>query len=299
MLPAVKTRPVAALLVTLLSSAVGAFIAATPAVTPARQQSGDAWGLVAGRRPTSPRRVTRLARPAGSGPRTANAPSAVTAAPAPRGDAPAGVAGLFVGDDAWHRAEPEMAGTYLPDIVTQGNARVRRWSDRTATPIRVWIAPGDTVPGWRPAFAATMRRAFSTWEQVGLGVRFTYVEAAADADVRVTWTDSLESRRAGVTHWTADQDGWVTGVHIVLATWASDGRPATDASMRRIALHEIGHLLGLEHSADPADVMAAWVHAADLTDRDRRTARLLYALPPGEVADAGRRLAPPAAATQR
>jgi hypothetical protein len=296
----VKTRPAVALLVTLLSSAVGAFVAATPAVTPARQQSGDAWGLVAGRRPTSPRRVARAARPAVPGARVAapTGPTAATAGVPTRSETPAGVAGLFLGDDAWHRAGPEMAGTYLPDIVTQGNARVRRWSERTASPIRVWIAPGDTVPGWRPAFATTMRRAFSTWEQVGLGVRFTFVDAAGDADVRVTWTDSLESRRAGVTHWTADQDGWVTGVHIVLATWASDGRPATDASMRRIALHEIGHLLGLEHSADPADVMAAWVHAADLTDRDRRTARLLYALPPGEVADAGR-LAPPAGAAQR
>jgi hypothetical protein len=179
-----------------------------------------------------------------------------------------------------------MAGTYLPEIVAEGNRWVRRWGDRGGAPVRVWIAPGDSVAGWRPTFARTVREAFGSWEQAGVPVRFAFVGAPDGADVRVTWAPGLEGSRAGVTHWTADGDGWVGRVDVVFATRASDGRPADEASMRRIALHELGHLLGLEHSADADDVMAPWVRADELTARDRATARLLYALPPGAVAGA-------------
>jgi len=44
-----------------------------------------------------------------------------------------------------------------------------------------------------------------------------------------------------------------------------------------------GHLLGLGHSDQPEDVMYPTTTVHDLTNRDRRTAGLLYALPPGSV----------------
>ena len=53
--------------------------------------------------------------------------------------------------------------------------------------------------------------------------------------------------------------------------------------MRAIALHEIGHLLGLDHTGDQTNVMAARVRVRELSIADRATARLLYTLPPGGV----------------
>ncbi len=188
-----------------------------------------------------------------------------------------------------HGAGPAVAGTYLVDAAAaEGSARLKRWSDRTAAPIRVWVAPGDTVPGWRAPFTEAVHDAFAAWVESGLPLRYVFVAAPEDADIRVTWADRLDRQRAGVTHWTADRGGWLTRVHVELAMWASDGTPADEASMRRIALHEVGHALGLEHSADPGDVMAAWVHAGRLSERDRATARLLYTLAPGAAADAAR-----------
>ena len=180
-------------------------------------------------------------------------------------------------------ASAATPSTYLSDVLAAGNARVKRWDDRREAPVRVWVAPGDSVSGWRPTFVPVVREAFAAWEAVGIPVRFAFVDLADDAEVRVDWTDRLSGARAGVIHRTADVGGWLTHAQIVIAMLLSDGAAASDASVHRVALHEIGHLLGLEHSTDPGDIMAAWVGAGDLTDRDRSTARLLYTLPPGPV----------------
>ena len=178
---------------------------------------------------------------------------------------------------------PSMEGTYLPDVIAEGGSHLKRWEERVDHPIRVWIASGDSVSGFRSSYGDAVREAFLSWEESGVPVRFAFVDSADSAEVRVGWTDHLPKQRAGLVHWWKDADGWLTKANIVLAMQLSDGGGADDTSVHRIALHEIGHVLGLEHSLGTEDIMAAWVNANELTARDRATARLLYTLEPGAV----------------
>jgi predicted Zn-dependent protease len=50
-----------------------------------------------------------------------------------------------------------------------------------------------------------------------------------------------------------------------------------------MALHEVGHLLGLDHAASPEHIMSARVRVRDLSEADRATVRLLYAVPAGSL----------------
>ena len=178
---------------------------------------------------------------------------------------------------------PNLSETYLPEVIAEGGSQLKRWAHRVDAPIRVWIASGDSVPGFRDSFVPAVRNAFFAWEQSEVPVRFVFVDSSAHAEVKIEWTERLPDRRAGLAHWWTNSEGWLTKTNIVLATQLSDDGRADDTSVHRMALHEIGHLLGLEHSLDAGDIMSPWVNANELTARDRATARLLYALPPGEI----------------
>lgn len=168
-------------------------------------------------------------------------------------------------------------GTYIGRLLLERDSMLARWPSRIDQPIRVWVEPVSNA-----GFADHVRAAFGEWTEIGLPLRFEFVDRARDAEILVRWTDRLE-RKTGNTVWRVDRSGWMRGSDVLLATHLGDGRQLDARSLRAIALHEIGHALGLAHSDDRHDVMAPLVRVAALSTGDRATARLLYTLPAGHL----------------
>lgn len=128
-----------------------------------------------------------------------------------------------------------------------------------------------------------MRSAFEEWDALHLPVRFTFTTDSANADVHVSFVDHFDEEISGRTKWARDDEWWITDADIVLAVWHRDGPILDNEAMHAMSLHEIGHLLGLDHTADSTSIMASRVRVRALSPADRATVRLLYTLPPGGV----------------
>lgn len=176
--------------------------------------------------------------------------------------------------------------TYLDSLILSTDSVVRRWPDRSGLPLRVSIVEGGP-PGYHPRMAEFMREAMGRWERAGIGVRFTTVSDTSQAEILVRWIDHFDFDRAGQTDLTWDQAGRVRKAAILLAVRTNTGLRLPDAALVTVAVHEAGHALGLPHSGDANDVMFPATQTSLLSERDRRTAQVLYRLPTGPVRDIG------------
>jgi hypothetical protein len=174
-------------------------------------------------------------------------------------------------------------GTYIGEILGERDSALARWPERVTTPVRVWVGNSPTIEGWDPSYPERVRDAFDEWANLGIPVRFTYVRDSTDADVHVSWIDHFDSPISGKTIWARDGKWWIVTANITLALHHNAGELLDAKAVHAIALHEVGHLLGLDHTADTANIMTARVRVRDLSEADRATMKLLYSLPPGSV----------------
>jgi hypothetical protein len=175
------------------------------------------------------------------------------------------------------------AGTYIGDILAERDSSIARWPDRSMEPLTVWIQPRSNVADFDAEYTTRVREAFEAWGSIRLPVRFSFVPDSASAEVHVTWIDHFTQPISGRTRWSRDDDWVITDANIVLALHHQDGELLDHDSMHAMALHEIGHLLGLDHTQDTLSVMAPRVRVRALSEADRATARLVYSLPAGPV----------------
>lgn len=172
------------------------------------------------------------------------------------------------------------SGTYLRSMLAEDGDIVTRWRDRPE-PIRVWVQPQSAEAGFSPELISPTRRAFTAWNELGLGVSFELVDDSTLADVHVTWRAQMPKlRQIGTTFRMTAGTGWIAFAHVQLST-------SYDIyTVQNAARHEAGHVLGLDHSPVMQDIMAAETEGRqyELTARDRATAVALYRLPPGKIA---------------
>lgn len=178
-------------------------------------------------------------------------------------------------------------GTFIPDILLLSDSTLQRWPDRRATPLRVYLSDeGPDASGHvRDDYVQAVREAFTIWEGVELPIRFAFVTDSALADITVSWVRDFGGDPVlGRTKVVRDSRFWIVRSDVQLATMRHDASGQLDPTVvRALAIHEIGHGIGLDHASDTTVIMAPKIRARAITSADKATAQLLYSVPPGSV----------------
>jgi len=144
----------------------------------------------------------------------------------------------------------------------------------------------DTGAYTEDDFTEALNQAFNTWEAVA-AVDFTFTSDVDNADIQL-FADPLPGSTVGLAEiffFTRSDFDLISSVDITfdsLEDWSPFGDPGT-VDFYAVALHEIGHGIGLEHVNDTSEIMNPVIQASVIGDGDIDGGQDIYGTDPGDI----------------
>lgn len=176
---------------------------------------------------------------------------------------------------------------YLQQCIAQGYSY--RWA-QWKLPLKVYIASGNGIYGYRSQFKNFVVRALDTWcMSSGKKLNYVLTNNPSNADIKVVWTTAAiplndnhpNTLPAGETSPQLEDDKHFSQAVITVRTTDpfDSSRTLEDGECASVIMHEVAHALGIGHSTYIKDVMyfrSSFNQTGMPSSRDKATIARLY-----------------------